>query len=248
MRRKINKTQEGLRRELVVKRDQRLRRQPCTHQMQQSGKEEKKSVCKIIIKYSWSAWIVLKLFIKLSTYSMLKSNNREEEAYKWITDWGPFFNPFIEYVFHPSYKVIMYFLNYKEQIFETFSEPPIAYLMQDILDNLFCSLHCATLNILFLRMTLYRAIISVDLGTLVLIVLFCLSFIVIFCFCWKIAAKKRKQQKFDHLIEELAMMYRKDPQIRNKIETISKYYQTFNSRLVKNTIKKDKPKYFSDMH
>ena len=179
---------------------------------------------------------------------MLKSNNREEEAYKWITDWGPFFNPFIEYVFHPSYKVIMYFLNYKEQMFETISEPPIAYLMQDILDNLFCSLHCATLNILFLRMTLYRAIISVDLGTLVLIVLFCLSFIVIFCFCWKIAAKKRKQQKFDHLIEELAMMYRKDPQIRNKIETISKYYQTFNSRLVKNTIKKDKPKYFSDMH
>ena len=64
--------------------------------------------------YSWSTWFVLKIFIKLTTYSLLKARDMEEEAHKWITDWGPIVNPFIDYVFLPLSRIVLFFYNQME--------------------------------------------------------------------------------------------------------------------------------------
>ena len=91
-------------------------------------------------RYSWSTWFVLKIFIKLTTYSMLKARDMEEEAHKWITDWGPIVNPFIDYVFLPVSRIVIFFLDDDYYFFngplyncyiKDLVEPPF-YIIQDI--------------------------------------------------------------------------------------------------------------------
>jgi len=46
-------------------------------------------------RYSWLTWIVVKIILKVTTYTVLKADKMDEEAHTWITDWGPFVNPVI---------------------------------------------------------------------------------------------------------------------------------------------------------
>jgi len=68
--------------------------------MEKEGKEEEfQTVVLGLIarysRYSWLTWIVVKIILKVTTYTVLKADKMDEEAHTWITDWGPFVNPFI---------------------------------------------------------------------------------------------------------------------------------------------------------
>jgi hypothetical protein len=111
--------------------------------------EEEPFIMKSILRYSrytWSTWLVMKVFIKLSTYYMLKGREMEAEAHSWITDWGPLVNPFVNFVLWPLSRVIKFFYRldtpfwdsvYFEYILpmyilylQPFVEPPL-FLLQD---------------------------------------------------------------------------------------------------------------------
>ena len=49
-------------------------------------------------RYSWITWLVVKIILKVTTYTVLKADKMDAEAHTWITDWGPFVNPVISLV------------------------------------------------------------------------------------------------------------------------------------------------------
>jgi len=67
------------------------------------SKEEKEEEFQTVVlgliarysRYSWLTWIVVKIILKVTTYTVLKADKMDEEAHTWITDWGPFVNPVI---------------------------------------------------------------------------------------------------------------------------------------------------------
>jgi len=234
MRRRISKTQEvpRVKSTTEVQNEQKVKRQPCSYKMFTCDKQ---FFLKILTKYSmftWSTWIVLKLFIKFSAYSVLKSSNREEEAHKWITDWGPLANPFIQYIFYPSYKVVMYFLHHEEPIFEDIYETSITYLdnclIKIIPDTLLCILQDITVKILIFKITIHRAMFSIHFGIFMLIVLVGLSCKEIFCYYRKITEKKRKQE-LNFLLEELELLIKRS-RIKEGNQTTYKENKPVNNR------------------
>ena len=127
-------------------------------------------------RYSWSTWFVMKIFIKLTTYSMLKARDMEEEAYKWISDWGPLVNPFINYIFLPISRVVILLYQQAEPFWDNvyygYVFPLYNYHIRDLVEPPFYLLQDISVKILIFNFSVYETLICIDLGTLVFIFLF----------------------------------------------------------------------------
>ena len=83
--------------------------------------EKEPFIMKAILRYSrytWGTWLVMKIFIKLTTYSMLKERDMEAEAHSWISDWGPLVNPFINFVFWPFSRLVTFFYHFNKSFWD----------------------------------------------------------------------------------------------------------------------------------
>ena len=70
--------------------------------------EEFRKTCLRYSKYIWCTWVVWKIFIKLTTYYVMKAMDMNTEAHSWITDWGPLVNTFIHILQWPGSKLILF--------------------------------------------------------------------------------------------------------------------------------------------
>jgi len=154
--------------------------------------EDEHYVLKALMKYSrysWSTWFVLKIFIKLTTYSMLKARDMEEEAHAWITDWGPIVNPFIDYIFFPVLRILT-FLN---QHMELFTEDVISdYLfpLYDFFEPFLTIVRDISVKLMLFNLAVYETLVCVDLGTLVFVILFLCACGDILCWHWQAQVMK----------------------------------------------------------
>ena len=142
----------------------------------------------------WSTWFVLKIFIKLTTYSMLKARDMEEEAHKWITDWGPIGDPFIEYVFFSVSRIAILFFNqieaFSEYDYYFINGPLYNCYIKYLIEPPFFILQDISVKILIFDLSFYETFIRIDLGSLVFIFIFFCACRDIFCFYWKKKMKK----------------------------------------------------------
>ena len=115
-------------------------------------------------KFSWTTWIIFKIFIKLTTYSMLKDKGMEEEASQWISDWGPLVNPFIDYVFHPVLRVFMFF-NYHMGIFTDDVIHDYLFTVHNLLKPFLVLLKHYSMKLLLFKISVYKTSFHVDLRT-----------------------------------------------------------------------------------
>ena len=140
-------------------------------------------------KFTWTTWLVFKIFIKLTTYSMLKARNMEEEANQWISDWGPIANPFIDYVFFPILHVFT-FINYHMELFTDDIIDDYLFPLYGFLKPFLDFLRDSCVKLLLFNISVYETMICVDLGTLVFILLFLYACADIVCFYWKMKMVK----------------------------------------------------------
>ena len=166
--------------------------------------DDENFLLKILMKYSrysWGTWIVLKIFIKITTYSMLLAKDMEEEAYKWISDWGPLVNPFIDLIFLPGYRVIVFLY----QQFEPFVNDIVFHKLIPLyesylkvnLEPVVTLIHKLFVDIFWIRKSIYEALLHMDVGTVSFILLFFLACGEVACYYWKMEMKKtfRKVKK-----------------------------------------------------
>ena len=127
-------------------------------------------------KYIWSTWFVMKIWIKLTTYSMLKARGQEIEAYNWITDWGPLVMPFVNWIFLPLSRLLLFFYEMTEPFWVSlyFENILPIYLrhLQHLVEPPFYMIQDFSVAILISSFSIFRAIQSIDWGTLVFVVLF----------------------------------------------------------------------------
>ena len=53
-------------------------------------------------------WMVWKIFIKVTTYYVMKAMDMDAEAHSWITDWGPLVNTFLYFLQWPGSRLIIF--------------------------------------------------------------------------------------------------------------------------------------------
>ena len=137
-------------------------------------------------RYSWSTWFVLKIFIKLTTYSMLKARDMEEEAHKWITDWGPIVNPFIDYFFLPVSRIVTFFYHqtepFSDNVYYVYILPLYNGHIKNLLEPPLYLLQTMCFKIMIFNISVYETLICVDLGILVFLCFFLFAFGDIACF------------------------------------------------------------------
>merc|ERR1711936_1081502 len=136
-------------------------------------------ILKLILKYSkysWSTWLVMKIWIKLTTYFMLKARDMEAEAYNWISDWGPLVNPFINFIFWPVSRLVVLFYEQTEHFWNSvyFEHllPIYLYHIQHLIEPPFFLLQDISVKLLTLTFSIYEALLCIDYWTLVFVVLF----------------------------------------------------------------------------
>ena len=52
--------------------------------------------------------MVWKIFIKVTTYYVMKAMDMDAEAHSWITDWGPLVNTFVYFLQWPGSRLIIF--------------------------------------------------------------------------------------------------------------------------------------------
>ena len=176
-------------------------------------------------RYSWSTWFVLKIFIKLTTYSLLLARDMEEEAHKWISDWGPIVNPFIDYFFLPVSRLVIFFYHqmepFSDNVYYVYILPLYNGYIRNLLEPLLYLLQTICFKIMIFNISVYETLICVDLGILVFICLFLFACGDIASFYWKMEMKKifRKVEKDIELEceHEESLRYKKRRSVNNLI-------------------------------
>ena len=148
---------------------------PCLHR----SKEDKYYLLKAGMKYFcywFTIWLVLKIFVKLTSYSLLMSSGRVEEATTCIHDWGPLVNTFIYYVFIPVSKITMFFYNhvkpFSDDLYRTFLFPLYHCHVKHLLEPALLILRDISIKLLLLNTSVYKTFFF-HLGTLSFIFIFC---------------------------------------------------------------------------
>ena len=146
-------------------------------------------------RYSWTTWIVFKIFAKLTKYSVLKSKGREAEANTWISDWGPLVNPFIDYFFFPVLKMIYNFMKpYPDDLYRTFLFPLYHCHLKHRLGPVLFFLKGIFVKFLHFNSSVSKTFIC-DFGTLSFICIYCYAFGDILWFYWKNRVKEKNEAK-----------------------------------------------------
>ena len=183
-------------------------------------------------RYSWSTWFVLKICIKLTTYSLLLARDMEEEAHKWISDWGPIVNPFIDYFFLPVSRLVIFFYHqtepFSDNVYYVYILPLYNGYIRNLLEPLLYLLQTICFKIMIFNISVYETLICVDLGILVFICLFLFACGDIASFYWKMEMKKifRKVEKDIELEceHEESLRYKKRRSVNNLINLRSSSY------------------------
>ena len=173
-------------------------------------------------RYSWSTWFVLKIFIKLTTYSMLKARDMEEEAQAWITDWGPIVNPFIDYVFFPVFKIFMFINSYMDLITEDAIYDYI-YPLYDLFEPVLTIIRDLSVKLMLFNFSVYETLVCVDLGTLVFIILFLCACGDILCWHWQ----ARIMKIYRKVKRDVEMELGQENNGRKRLQNIIQYAETY---------------------
>ena len=153
--------------------------------------EAEYQILKAFIKYSkfsWTTWIIYKIFIKLTTYSILKDRGMEEEANQSLSDWGPIADPFIAYVVFPGLRLVMIFIYPIEQFTDDIINDYLVPLY-DILKPFLVLLRDLSSQLLLFHFSVsetgWVCVHYIDSTTFVSTLLILYAFANTFCFIWK---------------------------------------------------------------
>ena len=140
----------------------------------------------------------------------------EEEAHKWITDWGPIVNPFIDYVFLPVSRIATFFYNQmgaaSDDEYYFFNGPLYNSYIKDLVEPPFYIIQDISVKILIFDLSFYETFICIDLGTLVFIFIFLFACRDIFCFYWK----KKMKKLYRKVKLELELEYEQEEFLQNE--------------------------------
>ena len=141
----------------------------------------------------------------------------EEEAHRWITDWGPIVNPLIDYVFLSVFRIAIFFYNQMEAFSDDdcsfFNGPIYTCYIKDLVEPPFYIIQDISVKILIFNLSFYETFICIDLGSLVFIFIFLFACRDIFCFYWKKKMKKIYRKVKNEL--ELEYEYKQEDSLGN---------------------------------